>query len=391
MKRLLALVLICLCLVVYGVDADDDFWDIRVMEQTLQVERGGRIGLAQEIRYAGVPYEGRPTQVFAYIAKPASGEGPFPAVVLMHGGAGKAYREWAELWARKGCIAIAMYLTGEVPTGKRLRQAGQEMNQANIFLPSENDAGLRNGWIYHAAAAVVRARSLLVDMPEMDQGRVGITGISWGGFITCLVAGMDHRYGAAVPVYGCGYICEGGFWKNTFRRMSPAYRERWIRLLEPSSVLARVKCPILFVNGNSDTHFPPENTSRSALLVDEALRHVTFIDKLRHGHNWKISEVDAFVNDVLTGKASLMRISRSVISGGEVIATVVGSYAAEDVFLYHAPRAVSWKEREWEKLPVKTDGREIRVSLSDCGDAVFYFSVKDDRGLESTSICRMVD
>jgi len=29
-----------------------------------------------------------------------------------------------------------------------------------------------------------------------------VTGISWGGYLTCIVAGIDDRLKAAVPVYG---------------------------------------------------------------------------------------------------------------------------------------------------------------------------------------------
>ena len=54
------------------------------------------------------------------------GRGPLPAMVLVHGGGGKAFREWAELWAERGYVALAMDLAGHGPDGKRLarRRAG---------------------------------------------------------------------------------------------------------------------------------------------------------------------------------------------------------------------------------------------------------------------------
>ena len=70
--------------------------------------RGGRIeGLA----FAAEPYGGRPTEVFAYLGLPA-GRGPFPAMVCLHAGGGRAFREWVARWTRRGFAAIAPDLDG---------------------------------------------------------------------------------------------------------------------------------------------------------------------------------------------------------------------------------------------------------------------------------------
>ena len=59
--------------------------------------------------------------MFAYYATPGtlagdtSRDSNLPAVVLVHGGGGTAFREWAELWAKRGYAAIAMDLAGHRP------------------------------------------------------------------------------------------------------------------------------------------------------------------------------------------------------------------------------------------------------------------------------------
>lgn len=60
-------------------------------------------------------------------------------------------------------------------------------------------------WTYHAVAAILRGHSLLISCAEVDAERIGITGTSWGGYLTCITAGVDSALKAAVPVYGCGY------------------------------------------------------------------------------------------------------------------------------------------------------------------------------------------
>ena len=53
-----------------------------------------------------------------------------------------------------------------------------------------------------------RAKAVLATRPEIDAAHIGITGISWGGYLTCLVAGtlaavgvlsMQSRASVAAP------------------------------------------------------------------------------------------------------------------------------------------------------------------------------------------------
>ena len=96
----------------------------------------------QEIRslyFQGEPYRGQPTRVFAYYATPGSLSGDasidseLPAVVLVHGGGGKAFSKWVRLWASRGYAAIAMDLTGAGPERKKLPDAGPAMSDPVIF------------------------------------------------------------------------------------------------------------------------------------------------------------------------------------------------------------------------------------------------------------------
>jgi hypothetical protein len=62
--------------------------------------------------------------------------------------------------------------------------------------------------------AALNAHSLLAAHPAVDADRIGLTGISWGGYMTCVVAGVDPRYKFAVPVYGCGFLALNSAWSN---------------------------------------------------------------------------------------------------------------------------------------------------------------------------------
>ncbi|WP_254054139.1 hypothetical protein [Singulisphaera sp. GP187] len=86
---------------------------------------GAETGLIREVDYDGEPFQGRPTRVFAYYAKP-KGEGHFLAMLLAHGGGGAAFRKWAQHWAERGYAALAMDLAGHRPDGKRRDDGGPE-------------------------------------------------------------------------------------------------------------------------------------------------------------------------------------------------------------------------------------------------------------------------
>src|SRR5262249_55020089 len=143
-------------------------------------------GTLRKLFYESEPVDGKPTRVFAYYAQPAKVEGKLPAMVLVHGGGGKAFAEWPQLWAKRGYIALAMDLAGHGPDGRRLPDGGPDQKDVPNKLPPQK-TDLKTIWSYHAVAAVMRGVSLLQDLPQVDPEKIGITGISWGGYLTCIV------------------------------------------------------------------------------------------------------------------------------------------------------------------------------------------------------------
>ncbi|MEI6727964.1 MAG: acetylxylan esterase, partial [Actinomycetes bacterium] len=66
------------------------------------------------VYYEGETFKGKATRVFAYYGKP-EGAGPFPGIVLVHGGGGAAFRDWVKHWVDNGYAALAMDLAGNGP------------------------------------------------------------------------------------------------------------------------------------------------------------------------------------------------------------------------------------------------------------------------------------
>lgn len=221
----------------------------------------------KQVYYPGENYKGKPTKIFAYYGKP-EGQGPFPAVLLVHGGGGKAFSDWVKHWNNRGYCALAMDLAGNGPNG-RLPDGGPGQGDEEKFNDFTAD-NLKDMWTYHAVAAVLRGHSMIASFPEVDRNKVAVTGISWGGYLTCIIAGLDDRLKAAVPVYGCGYLHENSVWKeNRLDKMEVVRREKWVRNFDPSSYLSGVTCPIMFINGTNDFAYPLDSYKKCYDLVKE--------------------------------------------------------------------------------------------------------------------------
>ena len=97
-------------------------WDMGELSKPPQVFESGfpKKDGVKSIFYAGVPYEGKATRVFAYLAVPKVKPGEkVPGLVLVHGGAGSAFRRWAKFWCDQGYAAISMDTCGRIRSSVR--------------------------------------------------------------------------------------------------------------------------------------------------------------------------------------------------------------------------------------------------------------------------------
>lgn len=339
-------------------------WNLDELYQPPAVEWIDSEGPVRSLYYANEPFEGHPTRVFAYYAVPEQRAARVPAMVLVHGGGGKAFREWAELWAQRGYAAIAMDLAGRGPDGQRLPDGGPDQGHPEKFNAIEQ--GIRHAWPYHAVAAVVRAHSLLRSLPEVDPDHTGVTGISWGGYLTCIVAGLDDRFKAAVPVYGCGFLDEDSAWVEILAGMSPENRQLWIENFDPSRYLPGCRTPILFVNGTNDFAYPLSSYQKSYRLV-RGPRTLCITVRMPHSHpdGWAPKEIGLFADSILRGGQPLARFGSTSRDGRQVRADIWSAVPLREAGLHYTTDTGPWKTREWKSLPatVSPDGRTITALL----------------------------
>ena len=349
-------------------------WNLEELRRVPPATFGPRTNLTQEVYYQGEPYQGKATRIFAYYGRPESGNGPFPAMLLVHGGGGKAFREWAERWARRGYAALAMDLAGNGPDG-RLPDGGPDQNDTNKFRDF-TDSEFNQMWTYYAVAAVLRGHSLLAAQKEVDRNRIGVTGISWGGYLTCIIAGIDDRLKVAVPVYGCGFLSDNSVWLPRFEKMTAEQRKRWVDYFDPSRYLGGVNYPILFLNGSNDFAYPLDSYQKS---YEEVRGPMTLSVKVRlpHGHIFTFPEVDYFVDSVLKNGEPLPKLTPMKMADGLASTEVFSKGAVTKAEFNYTTDTGEWQKRLWRTVPAQVTNGRVAAKLPPERPLVCYLSVTD--------------
>lgn len=345
---------------------------------------GGRI---RALTYEGEPYKGKPTRVFAWIGVPDSTKPKLPGIVLVHGGGGTAYWEWVKLWMDRGYVAIAMDTCGffltSTATDKeaRVRNGFSAPDGGGGFFHENDPVG--DQWMYHAVADVILGHSLLRSEPRVDPDRIGLTGISWGGVITNIVAGIDHRFKFAAPVYGCGFLGENSFWlHDELQRMGRTDALRWLTLWDPSQYVENATMPLLFCDGTNDKHFRMDSWQKT---YREAPGPHTLSLKIRmkHGHApaGDPPEITVFADSILQGGAPLAKITGQGRDKDRAWATYASPVPVTKVDLVYTKDGGDWMVRDWKDQPAGHDAARHRIEgqLPE-GTTVYYFNLTDSRG-----------
>lgn len=346
--------------------------------------------------FAGFEYQGRPTRVFAWYGAPATTPGTkVPAMVLVHGGGGTAFERWVKVWNDRGYAAIAIDLCGCVPRGtygnwERHADGGPPGWDAAF---GQVEEPLTDQWPHQAVSAIVLAHSLLRTFPEVDAGRIGLTGISWGGYLTCLTAGVDPRFRLAVPVYGCGYLADDSAWLARFAEMGPEKGARWSAWWDPASWLPRAEMPMLWVNGTNDFAYPPGSWQRSYRLP-KGPRTLCMTVRMPHGHGpagENPEEIRAFADAILGDQPAAAAPGLTTITGqgtgeNQTWVTWRGGRPIRAAELCFTGANGRWQDRLWETQPATmhpaADGTEGRASaVIPAGATAWYLNLVDEAGL----------
>ena len=218
-----------------------------VEEQTVHDIGGAKV---YQLSYAS-PRGGR---VPGYLVVP-SGAGPFAGVIMMHGMPGRAVEllEYAVDLSRTGAVTLLI----DAPWARR---AGEPLT----FTAQDRDEHIQ------LIVDLRRSIDLLASRPDVDSTRLGYIGISYGGAMGGLLAGVEQRIKAYVLAVGDGGLVDrftGDDGPSGPLRTVPEQQQKeWIAVMEPIQ-------PLHFVGHAAPATLFFQSAQRDQLVSrDEATR-----------------------------------------------------------------------------------------------------------------------
>ncbi len=206
-----------------------------------------------------------PIQIRGFYARPALISALTPGVVQAHGLGGFAKEEHATGLASLLGMAVIAYTGPGGGTEADNTSEGTPSSAQNGYRMFDTLKDPRGSWFWGHAVAAMRAVTCLQTVPSVDATKLGVTGFSAGGVISLIVASVDPRIDAAVPMSGTGRwdvaTQSPAAWQHallTKAGLTTASAE-WTTLLatvEPGALVQNANVPILMVNGSSDEFFP---------------------------------------------------------------------------------------------------------------------------------------
>jgi dienelactone hydrolase len=246
---------------------------------------------------------------------------------------------------------------------------------------SQIDEPAKDQWTYHAVADVVLANSLLRSLPQVDPERIGMTGISWGGYLTCIASGVDSRFRFAVPMYGCGFLGDDSFWVPEFQKMGSEKAARWLAWWDPSVWLRQAKMPMLWVTGTNDFAYPMDSLQKSYRLTQGP--HTLCLQvRMPHGHYFAPAEILAFAENQFGRGQALAKITSQGRDGQQAWAVFKASSPIQRAELNYTCQTGRWQDRKWQTTAatINMAARKVVAKIPQ-GTKVYYFNLIDQRNL----------
>lgn len=319
--------------------------------------------LVQKVVFRSMTVGGAPQDVFAVIARP-SGAGPFPGVLWLHGGHGCADAAAAIRYAQAGYVAAAPDLPGigdpklcpnsPGPWQERWEKLGWSCQPA----PTANET-------FDAVVAALQAFDLLAAQPGVTRERIGVSGISMGGYTTTMISGLlGKRVRAAYAKFGCGFYERGSTWAAGLAELPDAQRAAWLRHFDAGRRAAGIRAPYFIAAAARDHFFWPPAVNATVLAIPGSANQVFAPDE-----NHRLTGLPASENLDLLYLAYWLKgdgqpfpqvtieSCEMLPDGGKQVAiAVVSVLPVAAATLYVTAGAESWEKGTWEKIPAQPAG-----------------------------------
>jgi dipeptidyl aminopeptidase/acylaminoacyl peptidase len=222
------------------------------------------------------------TEMYAYLTRPDDGDGPFPMVVLPHGGPHGVRDYWAfspdvQMLASRGYAVLQVNFRGSGGYGRDFLYTGY------------------GKWGTLMQDDLTDATQWAIDSGIAARDRVCIYGGSYGGYAAAMgVVREPDLYQCAIAYVGV-YDLELMFEKGdiptrdsgiTFLKEAVGEDEADLRARSPLHNMHRLKAPIFIVHGGEDFRVDVEHAYRLRKRLEELDKPYEWMLKEKEGHGF---------------------------------------------------------------------------------------------------------
>ncbi len=216
----------------------------------------------------------RGARIHAKFLRPKRTSGPGPALLMFHGYTGNS-GDWNEKlgWVAAGFTVAAMDVRGQ--GGLSQDVGGTTGNTLNGHIIRGLDDKPEDLLFRHIFLDTAQLARVVMDLPEVDAGRVAAMGMSQGGALTLACAALDPRIKRIAPM--CPFLCDyRRVWemdlcrdayaeiREYFRRFDPRHEREeavWTKLgyIDLQHLAPRIRAEVLMAIGLMDEICPPSS------------------------------------------------------------------------------------------------------------------------------------
>ena len=212
-----------------------------------------------ELYLNGAPFNGKPTKIYAWYSTP-SGRGPFPAVLQLHGsGLQKLSPDPSIFYAKNGFACISIDWAPPSEKRKNRQSAFESEGRMTKFGPGFQPLHLEKDYLRNGVMFSRRALDFLRSRPEVDRGKLMVSGASAGAWHTLLLTGLEKELKAVAVKYGAISGIDFGYFTGVFGPLKmvnqKGYQEKWLSHFDAANLIPKCKAAVLMLSGTDDIFY----------------------------------------------------------------------------------------------------------------------------------------
>ncbi len=382
---------------IYNYQVEDktmnSFFDVSAIQaMTPATELVADFGDVKGYLIDGMPYNGTlVNRAFFWIGKP-KGEMPaggWPAVLLIHGGGGNAFDDWVRHWTKQGYVALALDMNGQMYDDNYHLTPNKEFYHTGSWGSigcGTTEAEFKTSWTYMNVCNLMLCHNYLRGLDYVNPDKTVATGISWGAYLTCILSGLDKRFQAFAPVYGCGSLFTDSWalHEQGMENLPESYREEWAKVYDPTAYLPYATKPMLFTSGMTDHAFSAVSHKKSTSLIPGKVFYA-YTPALAHGHYFaQTPSVEYFFDHILNGTQPLVNFLSASHENGTITVETEKEVPNAAIAVTYSTEADSHLWR-WENVEITLQAGVNEVQVPEGATAAVVVGYSDENSYYSAS------